>query len=122
MKIKKQLQIQRDRQGDIIEIFRKAIKEHLTHAKILELRESRGLLDYPKGFPISRQEYLRGAFETLMQSLYYEHVFWKHKWQGKLYDTWTDLPEEAREFYRKPENDCANDSNFYWKDSEDIFH
>ena len=126
---KKQFEILYNLKGSLVSIQRDAIKTHSTHQEL-----SQKLLDatnYPNisELPYHQRRYITGMIDALIDSIYYTHVSYCHMWQGKLYTSWTDLPEDGKEFYRhhnggandSDPDSISNNSGFFWHNSHDRF-
>jgi hypothetical protein len=79
------MELTRSLRAEINNIFYIARKDFWTHEQILEAR-TRRVFEHPKyrRLPDYRQYFLMGAFEALMQDLYYSAVEWRVMLDGKL--------------------------------------
>lgn len=113
MKNHKAMEILNKAEWELHRLYVDAERQGLTHIQLLELKKSRLAFAYEK-----TPRWLQSAVHA-MDSLLFHRLYWWpepklkfcHVWQEKLYDSWDELPEEAKEFVRKGGNLI---SNHYW--------
>ncbi len=85
-------------------IFRETRYRWFTHAEIVaKVKEQVWDDERCARLPQYQRSYLRGYLDALYQQLW-AGVTWVFPWYSMIYDSWMDLPDDAREFYKQPHN------------------
>ena len=114
MKTLRAIQIKQELSDSIRSLFCHARYFHYTSTTLNE-KYNNLFEKYPKDLPIYVKAYSNGFRDALTLGLYDDALVHGYVWNGKVFTTWEDYPEELKEALRGDLKGIEH--GHYWKDT-----